>query len=844
MISPTGTTCSRKIGRTIRTSGETRREGTIRRRILLAGIGFGTLLSLSPLSIAAVITVDLRGGEEHTGIQRAIDAAADGDTVLVKPGDYVIAEPLTFRGKAITVRGENGAKETTIRMSGTPLDPSRRSVAVFDSGESETSVLEGFTLTRGAGLGDPRSSHGGGVYCAEGAAPSLVNCTITGNSVDGRGGGVYCEASSPVLMGCAITRNSATDRGGGVHCRDSSPLFTNCTITRNSSESHGGGVYCQGSSPLLSRSTITGNSAESRGGGLYCGLRSSPTLSSCIVWDNLAQSIHSDESTPRVIFSCIEGAAVWPGEGNINADPLFCGWDTPRVFVNDQRGFEEALGSPFSLALSARSPCIGSGEGGVNMGADNGSCDVPGELRRLVRLAPGRYRIDGLDLFHRVSLEGEDEAETVIEGTVLGLRTGSFLSRLTVTAGTQGGIRVGYGQSPEIISSTIRGNSGSGVYCSKASPLLAGCTITGNSGERGAGVYCSEGSSPTLVDCVITGNLAFGSGGGVSTFDGSPRLVNCTIAGNSSLSGGGISCLDSSPTLMSCTITGNSARGDGGGVTSRRSSPTLANCTIAGNLADSGGGLYLSNSSGSLVNCTITGNSAREEGGGLSCFSSAVRPTNCIVWDNTGGPISMDPDSSVQASYSCIDAREVWPGLGNINLYPRFEREGVFDFERIREVEIGGRLRDGPDFVVSAPDYHLQPGSPCIDSGSLEEAPDTDSEENGRPCGAGVDMGAFEMGACPPVRFVRGDCNGDTGVNLTDAVCLLNWLFAGGEEPACVAAVNTDGDSSATLSDAIHLLNFLFVAGEPPARPFPDCAPGPLVADKTLGCVRSPAGCE
>ena len=33
-----------------------------------------------------------------------------------------------------------------------------------------------------------------------------------------------------------------------------------------------------------------------------------------------------NKGTPVVTYSCIEGDAVWPGEGNLRLDPLFCGW--------------------------------------------------------------------------------------------------------------------------------------------------------------------------------------------------------------------------------------------------------------------------------------------------------------------------------------------------------------------------------------------------------------------------------------------------------------------------------------------------------------------------------------
>ena len=74
----------------------------------------------------------------------------------------------------------------------------------------------------------------------------------------------------------------------------------------------------------------------------------------------------------------------------------------------------------------------------------------------------------------------------------------------------------------------------------------------------------------------------------------------------------------------------------------------------------------------------------------------------------------------------------------------------------------------------------------------------------------------------PPVgRFIRGDCNVDAIIDLTDAVYLLNYNFTGGPAPACVAACDADGDGAVNgqVTDALYVLNFSFLGGvAPPAR--------------------------
>jgi len=195
---------------------------------------------------AAAIRVAPDGTGDFTAIQPAIDAAVDGDAVVVAAGEYIVAEPVDFGGKAIALRAEAGAVETTIRMSETPSDPKRASVVMFAAGESEAASLEGFTLTGGRGTftdapqceGGPDAFDcvggeawvGGGLFCERGARPSIINCRITGNVSD-KGAGVFCRSSASFLN-CVIAGNLAREQvGDAIYCPDPPwPSLRSCTI--------------------------------------------------------------------------------------------------------------------------------------------------------------------------------------------------------------------------------------------------------------------------------------------------------------------------------------------------------------------------------------------------------------------------------------------------------------------------------------------------------------------------------------------------------------------------------------------------------------------------------------
>lgn len=89
-------------------------------------------------------------------------------------------------------------------------------------------------------------------------------------------------------------------------------------------------------------------------------------------------------------------------------------------------------------------------------------------------------------------------------------------------------------------------------------------------------------------------------------------------------------------------------------------------------------------------------------------------------------------------------------------------------------------------------------------------------------------------------QFTRGNCNGDSALDLADAISILGALFGQSPWPLCPDACDANDDGGIDISDAVTTLIYLFVPGSPtPSPPFGGCAGDPT--PDPLGCAQFPA---
>jgi hypothetical protein len=305
---------------------------------------------------------------------------------------------------------------------------------------------------------------------------------------------------------------------------------------------------------------------------------------------------------------------------------------------------------------------------------------------------------------------------------------------------------------------------------------LNNCTVSGNSGMNGGGVYVLQGTTATvsITGSTIANNVAAGTGGsqggGIDIVGHGPvTITNSTIANNSAPFGGGIALFlgNANLAITNSTLSGNSAGTGGGAVYFNGTgafsitNSTIANNTAAGAVAYGGGAIDLTSAGAAvtLTSDTLTGNSATGNGGAINfpAGTGVMTIDNSILAGNTaasGPEIFTGTSQSAAVSYSAIDNLSGFTLVNNSNnLSVANSSPAALALQLLANAT-------GPNGTFAV--IGLGVGSTAIDAGDpAQGSGHTDELGTPRPQGAGVDIGAVESVVAAPPPQVSSIVVGD-----------------------------------------------------------------------------------
>lgn len=581
-------------------------------------------------------------------------------------------------------------------------------------------VINGFALTGGSRSGLVCDGSSG-----KNCSPTLEQLTVSGNSSNSYGGGLYFNAfsgsSSPYLSNITVSGNRTFSYGGGIafyaRSGNSGAEVVHSTIANNQA-SGGGGVFVDAASggsaiPTFKNSIFWGNSAStgnqqyllwsgmaqinsiSPQGGNNCGSSGfSSCLNTFLTGDPLLSALQNNGSGMLTHMPAITGAAINAG------DAATCDALDPKV---DQRGVLRPGSSNLCDlgAVESTGICLVASDGDATADGKTwatattlqsalGNDSANPKLCDEVWVKQGTYlptTTADRDISFKIIRDIQVYGGFV--GTETARAQRSTDSRLTMLSGDIGTANVHTDNTKKLL--YLDGTVTSGTPITAAT-VIDGFTI--QDAYDGTGIYClgngaGNECSPTVQNLTLTNNKAPDSGIGLggaffaSAFGGgksSPTITNVTFSRNQAFMGGAFA-LDT----------------NGSGT----SLPTFTNVTFANNTAtDKGGALYVqgaifagsSNGKATLTHVTLTGNTAAN-GGAIgytrvdspaSNRTATIEISNSVVWGNgaadddfvnqgvfTGGGASTTllrtvNEDTCDSGTTCTDTITADPVLGSL----------------------------------------------------------------------------------------------------------------------------------------------------------------------------------
>ena len=219
--------------------------------------------------------------------------------------------------------------------------------------------------------------------------------------------------------------------------------------------------------------------------------------------------------------------------------------------------------------------------------------------------------------------------------------------------------------------------------------------------------------------------------------------------------------------------------------------------------------------------------------GDVDLVAASLKDREAWVWVNEGDRVFAQP--SPLAPGACVEACALadadgdgaldllLAGCGNMIWRYSNDASGNFEYagwsaageypNHVEAVDVDG---DGQLDLIASNEYSNDISILCGRIGRV----DNDCNGNGVPdaCDIAADPlldgnGDGIIDSCTPLpTFIRGDVNGDIAIDICDAAFLSGYLFGGvGIRPACMSSADLNNEGHVDISDTVCLLNYLFL---------------------------------
>ena len=163
---------------------------------------------------------------DFTTIQAGVEAASDGDTILVYPGTYY--ENVDYLEKSITIGSLNMTTGDSTYIDSTVIDGNQNGSCAFMK-NVDNGIIFGLTLINGSGSIINTFPNKGGGICIVDSWLNIINCIIQHNN-SRSGGGIFLKNSHSFISGTIIRFNHSELHGNILLCYDSKIYFDNINL--------------------------------------------------------------------------------------------------------------------------------------------------------------------------------------------------------------------------------------------------------------------------------------------------------------------------------------------------------------------------------------------------------------------------------------------------------------------------------------------------------------------------------------------------------------------------------------------------------------------------------------